>query len=100
MVSEWNLVKDGAVVVTVERTPTSIPVLHADHPSSSTPDGFCKSILIGNANPFERHQNECGVINIRVEIVAELKRPSTRSRISILDLPVTGRGDLSVQQPF
>src|SRR5215472_16755248 len=97
MVGEWNVIEDGAVVVAIKCTPSSIPVLHADHPGGSAFDSFCEPIRVGKTNPIERHQHECRVINVGIEVVAELKRPAARSRIVILNLAVPGPGNLFVQ---
>src|SRR4030095_927271 len=97
MVSEWNVIEDGAVIVAVECPPSSIAILHTDHPRGSPLNGFRDPILIGKSNPFERHQHECRVIDVGIEVIAELERPTPGSRVSILDLPVAGPCNLFVQ---
>src|SRR5262249_16414303 len=99
VIGEWNVVKEGPVVVAIKCAPASVHILHGDHPTDAEPHGMVQSELVRIGHALESHQHECGIVDVGVKIVSKFESPSTRLRIAILDLPVASIDDLLVQKP-
>src|SRR5207237_4396623 len=96
---EWDVIEERAIVVAIECSPSTVPILHADHPVHTELDGFGKPGLIRIGGVLEGHQHEGGVVHIGIKIISELERPTARRRIAVFDLPVAAAENLVLEKP-
>ena len=99
-VREWNLSHRPADIVLIERGPAAVAALHPQHPLSTASN--CLFPLMGVFGPDAVQCNEhlsC-VVDVRVGVVGELERPSTRCGALDLYLPVAPLGYLGGDEPL
>ena len=99
VVSEGNVIQKLQIVFVIKRAPSAVGVLHADEPCQPAAHGIAQAIRVRIVDAAQGHQNEGGVVNVGVKIIAELKCPAARLRILILNLPVAGSQDLVGNHP-
>ncbi len=75
MVGERNIVETVLGVFGIEGAPAAILALHAQNPPRGTLDGATMATRIGSV---QRHDDDGGVVHIRVVVVFVLERPAAR----------------------
>ena len=73
VIGKRNILQEHMIVIGVERTPASVIALHADDPFGAAFDGLAVFFGIG---PVQRHDNDGGIIDIRIIVVPILKGPT------------------------
>src|SRR5882762_8788118 len=76
VVGERNVAEQTAVIVAIESAPAAMPILHAQKPLDAAANGTFHANGIGVLYALEGHQDEGGVIDVGIKIVAEFERPS------------------------
>src|SRR5207247_10896508 len=84
----------------IKGSPTTIAVLHAPDPAATAAHGVVAPAAARTGRALERQEHHRRIVHIRIEIVAEFKRPPARISVGILYLPVSGPEDLLLDQPF
>src|SRR6266446_3524489 len=88
VVGERNVAEETAVIVAIERAPAAIAILHAQKPLDATANGAFHASRIGILHALERHQDEGGVVDVGIKIVAEFESPAAGLGVFVFDLPV------------
>ncbi len=96
VVGKGNVVEELKIVLVVEGSPAAVCILHTDEPGKSTANRSAQAIWIGVFDAAQRHQDECRVIHVGVEVIAKLERPAARFGLAILHLPIAGSEDLII----
>src|SRR6267142_2035661 len=99
VVGERNVAEETAVIVAIKRAPAAIAILHAEKPLDAAANGAFHAGRIGIFYALERHENEGGVVDVGIKIVAEFERPAAGLGVFVFDLPVAGAEDLLREHP-
>src|SRR6266849_9462895 len=99
VVGERNVAEEAAVIVAIKRAPAAIAILHAEKPLDAAANGAFHAGRIGIFYALERHQDEGGVVDVGIKIIAEFERPAAGLGVFVLDLPVAGTEDLLRKHP-
>ena len=99
VVGEGNVAEEAAVVVAIEGAPAAIAILHAEKPLDAAANGAFHAGQIGIFYALERHEDEGGVVDVGIKIVAEFERPAAGLGVFVFDLPVAGAEDLLRKHP-
>ena len=99
MIREWNVIQKLQIVFVIERAPAAIFVLHADQPGKPALHRTAQTLGIGIGDATQRHQHEGGIVNVRIKLVLEFKRPATGRSLWIFDLPVSRTENLIPDHP-
>ena len=86
--------KAGGVVL-VECGPAAVAALHRQHPAK----GALAELRIDRARFQQSEQDHGGIVDVGIEIVLELERPSAGFHALDLHAPVAGNADLLPQKP-
>ena len=89
MIGKRYLAQESPVIIMVKSAPAAVTILHGQHPGQPSAYGSIHACLIGKIDPLQRHQYECCIVYVGVEIVSEFKRPA----------PGMTSGVLSTQSP-
>src|SRR5882672_792306 len=99
VVGEGNVAEEAAVIVAIKRAPAAIAILHAQKPLDASANGAFHASRIGIFYALEGHQDEGGVVDVGIKIVAEFECPAAGLGVFVLDLPVAGTEDLLRKHP-
>ena len=99
-VGERDLVEELAEIVGIEGAPAAVPTLHAERPVHPALDRVCLVTFIRHRDPSQHHQDDGGVVGIRVPVVRELEGPAAGLEVGILHLPVAALEDLVLEKPL
>src|SRR5215472_9168990 len=100
VISEGNVAEELAIVVPVERSPAPIAVLHTEQPLNTAANSAFQSFGVWISHALEGHQNESGVVDVWIKIIAKFKRPAAWFGVFILDLPVARAKHLLREHPI
>src|SRR5262245_38586749 len=76
MVGKRNIAQELTVVVPIECRPSAVAILHAQQPLYASAHGAIQALLVRKFHPLQGHQNERGIVYVRVVVIAKLKGPS------------------------
>src|SRR5690349_24661763 len=71
VIGKGNVAEKLAIVVAVKGTPTAVAILHAQKPLNAAAHGSLHARSVGKPHTLESHQDEGGVVNIGIKIVAK-----------------------------
>ena len=78
VVGKRNVIQELEIVLVIEGAPAAVAILHADEPGKPAANRATQRSRIGIGDATERHQDERGVVHIRIEIVLKLECPAAR----------------------
>src|SRR5580693_5944040 len=90
VIGKRNVAEETLVVVAIERGPTAVAILHAEQPLDAAANRRFHTRRIGEFYALQRHQDERGIVHVRIKIVAKLEDPAAGRSVLILNLPVAG----------
>src|SRR3989475_4138214 len=100
VIGEGDVVEVETIVVGVEGGPAPVLPLHAEEPAEPALLGRLRGAVVQPADLLERHHDHGGVVEVRVEVVAVLKRPTARLHVRPFHLPVAGHQHLTADPPL
>src|SRR5450432_2282439 len=99
VIGERNVAQESAVVVAIESAPAAIAILHAEEPLQAAANCGFHARGIGEFHALEGHEDESGVVDVGIKIVAEFKGPAAGFGVFVFYLPVAGTENLLGENP-
>ncbi len=99
VVGERELGEDLVVDVDVVGRPAAVAVLHRQEPVDPAPARRGDGGMIGHRRAVQRQDDHGAVVEVGIELVAELEVPAGRLDARAVDGPVAGVSQLPGQQP-
>ena len=88
MIGERQIVEIVLVVIRIERAPAAIVTLQAFDPFAGAGYGLIVRAAAPARRPVHRHDNNCGIVEVRVIVVVVLEGPAAWPDIGALVGPV------------
>src|ERR1700731_3464949 len=99
VIGKRNIAEEPTIVVAIECSPTTIAILHTQEPLNTTASCGFHALSIGELHALQSHQDESGVVHVRIKIVAKFEGPATGLGVFVFYLPIAGAENLFGQNP-